>query len=358
MKRGDLIAALRRLEHALAVAEASAGRQLEGRIRSTLGYVLADAFRDTAAFLHFARAAALFRETGDVNAEASVRITSCFYGIILQTGDVEEELHEILARAEDLRDRWAESAGAQALAMLHYEAGHLEHAERFVRKARALARKSGLRYYEGCLTKLLASVLDEAGEGHQAHRLYEDASALFHRIASHRLEGITLVHQSGLVVRQGDVIAGKRMLERGKELLLKTGDSCWLAVADLQQGQLELAQARSAFRTGQTQEGIALRQRAEARIRAARGWVPGREVNAQPTVDGAMWRSSDRSATPRTGAGPPTAAAVAAGMGRRKRLSNRAGASGASSGRPGASPPSESDGLPAEPVSGRGTLQR
>ena len=268
-KQGDPRTARALLEESCAKAIACNATHLEGRVRTSLGWVLAEAFGDESAGDQLALAVERLHEAGDVYAEATARLFEVIFQVHFLRGVERQEFDRRITEAIVLGDQWLLANAHIGLGFFLQDGGDLDGATKSYDQAVVIAARSGLRYTEAAATNMLATVFHERGDLDRAVLNYVVATEIFREIHGPRVEGIITVLRAGALASRGNVTRARELVDWGASLIARGGDTSFACVAEVQRGIVELAEARIALAEGRLGRAKTLRLRAMRRARAA-----------------------------------------------------------------------------------------
>ncbi len=271
--RGRLLEAEETLCRALEVAQQTADRRLESRVRCDLGvasFVTGDlpAARDG---LEAALAAA--REVGD---DALVVRALSFLGILhvaaRELPQAQARCDEALPLARALVDKVSEARVLGTLGAHYLESSKLDLSNAYYAAAVDCCREVGERRLEGYFLGKLAWVMAEQGNLVRARRVLTDAATLLSEVGDLRHEGLFLGYLASLEALERHFDEARSCLGMARVRLTSVRDPLFLAALDLRAMHVELT------------AGAASAAEAQALlddVRAARGTRPARVFQSE-----------------------------------------------------------------------------
>ena len=262
--QGSVACARERLIEALAFAESHGQRGLEASIRSSLGWVLAEAFGDTEAFEHYRRAISIFQELGDQPQGLATQRAWNVHRVFFGRPAAADQLEEHILFAEGVGDDLGEARGWMVLGIFQRSEERLESAIEAFQRAATLARRAGMFRDEAVALTQLAATIDLAGRTEDAIVRYNECLEKVHARSEVRLEAMIRLYLSGALSREGDPARARIELDRASALLTKTGDQVLAEAVRIQELQLLAARARVAAASGDLQRSETLWDELEA----------------------------------------------------------------------------------------------
>jgi predicted ATPase len=249
--RGMLAESLEDLEAALALAEASDDRALEGRVRANIGthYLFTDRLED--ADVQYQVALVMLREEDE---RLLVGRALAFMGLLNRrlglTQDAIQNFEEAIAALREVGDKRYEAITQTWLGSTRRELGELDDASELLERALAGHRLVGNRRFEGAVLTELARTRTDQRRREEASELVELAVKTLREVLDRRREAEARGVRAELCLLRGDFDEARAEFDRAFALADRSSDrrsaaiySACVASLDAQRGDLDLAGA-------------------------------------------------------------------------------------------------------------------
>jgi tetratricopeptide (TPR) repeat protein len=225
---GELPAAIRLYEYALAVSREIGDRDLEGFLLDNLASTNTERREYGRAVELYQQALAIAREIGDLRREGvALSNLASAYVELGQTDQAAELYWRALDIARETGDRDGEGTVAGNLASTYAELGDHRRAAELYQHALGVARETGDRSREGVVLNNLASAYVELGQTDQAAELYQDALGIARETGNRYREGTVAGNLASTYAELGDHQRAVELYQRALDIARQGGDLRW-----------------------------------------------------------------------------------------------------------------------------------
>lgn len=296
-------------EEVLAAATSDGALFLAGLAENLLGVVAYTGGRHDEAVSHFERAAIGLQRCGRTRNQAmatlNIGVARAAQARVSEARRAYEAGCE-LVRALDDRGLLADAmVNLGSLALVE---GDLEAAEALLGRARVLERELCHPIFEGIACGNLATIFFERGRIRSALRLYDEALSTFRSCGHVRYQAAFGAFTAAALAAAGEIDAARSEFAKARHAIQAIGDAGILAVCDLLEGFVDLAEARRSPQKAEAERLLArARARSEAQVSTT---ADGQRQMALRLLCRALAGWSDATAAP----APAPAALPAAGL--------------------------------------------
>jgi predicted ATPase len=282
--RGRMADSMADIDAGLAKAREASDRRTEAVLLDNLGKIHQDLGKKQEARSLHEQALALFRAVADQRGEARAlqRLGGLFHDEE-QLDSAREYYEKALSIFRAAGDRRSEGSVLGYLAILNHEQSRLTPARVHYEKALAIFREVEDLRLHGITLGYLGLLHQDQGNLDKARAQYERAVSVIREAHDQRYEGMFLACLGGVQAGQGHLEDANASFEEARTLLTAAEDPLLLAAAELHQGHLEVAVARSEMERGNKPDAQKRLRALQERIAAAEAPGPngGRPVATQ-----------------------------------------------------------------------------
>ena len=262
---GEIESARARLSRSIRLSEGSEQPMLEGAARFALGWVLAEACLDPAAFESYGSAKRCFELAGDPDRVSEVSGAESAHQLAFQHEVSQQVFRRQRTTAQRSGDRVSEARAWVGLGLYAFEHGDLGEAVDSFTRAIRLCGAVGLAREESFYWFRLGMALEEQNSGAEALQAYRRGRMLAQKIGERRAEAFGDVFLASPHSTDENARAAREKLASVHDRWESKGDLGIAWAAQLQQCRHELVEAQLAVRAGRPRRAESLRKRAESR---------------------------------------------------------------------------------------------